>query len=247
MAGRIQTQKLRDHCFQAALEVHGAFVRAAAGKISPNIRIFCKFLEDGRLPDDVTSQLPSLWSTFNLIVPVVSTTFASAGRMLKDMPPESIGWLLVDEAGQALPQAAVGAIGRSRRSVIIGDPMQIEPVVTIPPSLNVAICEQFGVRHKHWTGPHASVQTIADRAVRYSSKIGENRVGAPLLVHRRCSEPMFSIANQGRIRQFDGQWHAAQTFTRYLRCSRTLPMDRRSRWVGEQVESSRRTSGYWIT
>ena len=189
-------QKLRDHCFQAALEVHGAFVRAAAGKISPNIRIFCKFLEDGRLPDDVTSQLPSLWSTFNLIVPVVSTTFASAGRMLKDMPPESIGWLLVDEAGQALPQAAVGAIGRSRRSVIIGDPMQIEPVVTIPPSLSVAICEQFGVRHKHWTGPHASVQTIADRAVRYSSKIGENRVGAPLLVHRRCSEPMFSIANK---------------------------------------------------
>ena len=191
-----QTQELRDRCFRAALEVHGAFVRAAAAKISPNIRIFCKFLEDGRLPDDVTSQLPSLWSTFNLIVPVVSTTFASAGRMLKDMPPESIGWLLVDEAAQALPQAAVGAIGRSRRSVIIGDPMQIEPVVTIPSPLNVAICKQFGVSHERWSAPHASVQTIADRAVRYSSKIGENRVGAPLLVHRRCTEPMFSIANQ---------------------------------------------------
>ena len=197
-----QTQGLRDDCFRAALEVHGTFVRAAAGKIYNNIRIFCKFLEDGRLPDDLASQLPSLWSTFNLIVPVVSTTFASAGRMLRDMPPESIGWLLVDEAGQALPQAAVGAIGRSRRSVIIGDPMQIEPVVTIPPALNAAICKQFGVRHKHWSAPHASVQTIADRAVRYSSEIGENRVGSPLLVHRRCSEPMFGIANKVAYNNF---------------------------------------------
>ena len=197
-----QTQGLRDDCFRAALEVHGTFVQAAAVKIYNNIRIFCKFLEDGRLPDDLASQLPSLWSTFNLIVPVVSTTFASAGRMLRDMPPESIGWLLVDEAGQALPQAAVGAIGRSRRSVIIGDPMQIEPVVTIPPALNAAICKQFGVRHKHWSAPHASVQTIVDRAVRYSSEIGENRVGAPLLVHRRCSEPMFGIANKVAYNDF---------------------------------------------
>jgi DNA invertase Pin-like site-specific DNA recombinase len=30
--------------------------------------------------------------------------------MLGPMPPESLGWLLVDEAGQALPQADVGAI-----------------------------------------------------------------------------------------------------------------------------------------
>src|SRR5262249_53163622 len=106
---------------------------------------------------------------------------------------------LVDEAGQALPQAAVGALLRTRRAIIVGDPVQIEPVVVLPDTLTHAICRRFGVDPDYYAAPLASVQTLADAASAYTSefqtKVGSRSVGVPLLVHRRCSEPMFGVSN----------------------------------------------------
>ncbi len=143
--------------------------------------------------------IPHLWSTLFLLVPVVSTTFASVGRMFNRIGPNDLGWLLVDEAGQALPQAAVGALMRSKRAVIVGDPIQIEPVVVLPDQLTEAICRGFGVDPTVYNAPAASAQTLADNATEYfgtfETKLGTREVGVPLLVHRRCSDPMFSISN----------------------------------------------------
>lgn len=143
--------------------------------------------------------VPDLWSTLFLVVPLLSTTFASVERMLGALPPESLGWLLVDEAGQALPQAAVGALMRTRRAVVVGDPMQIEPVVTLPDTLTHAICRHFGVDPDRFNAPQASAQTLADAATAYvaelAGRLGSRTVGVPLLVHRRCAQPMFDISN----------------------------------------------------
>jgi hypothetical protein len=192
-------QRLRDLCFKAALELHRAFIDVAAKPIRNNLNaLFGVLMGDGL--DDVTVRvLPSLWSTLFLVVPVISTTFASVGRMLGPMPPESLGWLLVDEAGQATPQAAVGAIMRARRAIVVGDPLQIEPVVTLPLSLVERLALRMSVDPGTWTAPKASAQTLADAACQYQSWIeqieGAVRVGVPLLVHRRCAEPMFGISN----------------------------------------------------
>ena len=194
-----ETQSLRDQCFAAAFDVHRAFIEAAAKPLRNNLGVLFSVILGTRLEKDKIPLLPSLWSTLFIVTPVVSTTFASVGRMLAPMPSESLGWLLIDEAGQALPQAAIGAILRAKRSLVVGDPLQIEPVVTLSPSLTDKVCRRFGVDPDTWSAPKASVQTLADSAGRCSSWIeqmeGSVRVGAPLLVHRRCEEPMFSISN----------------------------------------------------
>jgi superfamily I DNA and/or RNA helicase len=120
--------------------------------------------------------------------------------MIGFLPPEALGWLLVDEAGQASPQEAVGALMRARRAIVVGDPLQVEPVTTLPTQLAETVCDEFKVNPDRWNAPVASVQTVADAASSIGAMFpreGDNiRVGVPLLVHRRCAEPMFSLSKR---------------------------------------------------
>lgn len=195
-----EAQRLRDDVFVAAIELHKAFIDASAKQMRQNLGAFFYCLSGGGLPADKHALLPHLWSSAFLLTPVMSTAFASVGRMLKNLPPESLGWLLIDEAGQATPQAAIGAILRAKRVMSVGDPLQIEPVVTLPLSLVEGISKYMGVDPDHWMAPDASVQTLSDAANTYGTTIprdlSEIRIGSPLLVHRRCENPMFSISNK---------------------------------------------------
>ncbi|HEX4955232.1 MAG TPA: AAA domain-containing protein [Thermoanaerobaculia bacterium] len=193
-------QRLRDAVFIQAMDLHGAFIDAAARPLRHNLSVLMSVLGGRKLPTVEKRALVSdLWTSLFLVVPLVSTTFASVERMLDDLPPESLGWLFIDEAGQGLPQAAVGALMRTRRAVIVGDPVQIEPIVALPSSLTQAICRHFLVDPDRFNAPEASVQTLADTATPYMAEFegrsGSRTVGVPLLVHRRCSEPMFGISN----------------------------------------------------
>lgn len=197
----------REDLFIAALAVHRAFIDASAQKLLHNLSVLMDVFLSGPPPDEARRKLlGELWSTLFMVVPVLSTTFASVERMLGELPPGSIGWLLIDEAGQAVPQAAVGAIMRARRTLVVGDPLQIPPVMSLPERLNHEICKFFNVEKLLWSAPESSAQTLADRASRFQAAFrsdrGPRRVGAPLLVHRRCQEPMFGISNR---MAYDGQ------------------------------------------
>jgi hypothetical protein len=194
------TQRLRDDAFTAAIALQRAFVDAAAKPLRHNLGALMNVFSSGTLSTPEKQRLvPDLWRSFFLVVPVVSTTFASVDRMLGTLPPETLGWLFIDEAGQALPQAAVGALMRTRRAVVVGDPVQIEPVVALPESLTQLVCRRFGIAPERFNAPEGSTQTLADAATPYYAEFegrhGSRTVGVPLLVHRRCAEPMFSIAN----------------------------------------------------
>lgn len=192
--------RLRNAVFEAAMELHRAFIDAAAKPVRHNLNVLMDGFGTRSLGSpEKDALIPHLWSTFFLMVPVVSTTFASVSRMFARIGPDDLGWLFVDEAGQALPQAAVGALLRTQRALVVGDPIQIEPVVVLPDQLTEAICGQFGIDALNYNAPGASVQTLADSATAYfgtfETKFGTREVGVPLLVHRRCTEPMFGISN----------------------------------------------------
>lgn len=195
-----ETARLRGDLFEAAMTLHKAFIDGAAKQIRHNMSLLVESYGSKSLGSSGKDALiPDLWSTLFLVVPVVSTTFASVGRLFSGLGQEALGWLLVDEAGQALPQAAVGALLRFRRAVVVGDPLQIEPIVTLPESLTEQICQEFGVEPSLYNPPGASVQTLADKATAYMGSFetlfGTREVGVPLLVHRRCASPMFSVSN----------------------------------------------------
>jgi hypothetical protein len=192
---------LRDDLFESAIHLHHAFIDGAADRLRQNLSVFIESFGTRSLgTPQKDSLIADLWASFFLVVPVVSTTFASVNTMFSRLAPESLGWLLVDEAGQAVPQAAVGAMLRTKRSVVVGDPLQIEPVVTLPNSLTEEVCAFFGVDPLKYNAPEASVQTVADAASLYCARFpvgsGHRDVGAPLLVHRRCDSPMFDISNE---------------------------------------------------
>lgn len=192
--------RLRHDVFEAAMALHQAFVAGAAKPIRHNLNVLMDGFGTRSLGSPERDALiPGLWATLFLVVPVISTTFASVSRMFGRIEPEAFGWLLIDEAGQALPQAAVGALMRTRKAVVVGDPIQIEPVVTLPDQLTEAMCKQFGVDPLIYNAPAASAQTLSDSATGYfgtfESKYGSREVGVPLLVHRRCADPMFRISN----------------------------------------------------
>lgn len=197
----------REDLFAAALAVQKAFVDASAQKVLHNLNILMNAFTAGALANPAhKALLGDLWSTLFMVIPAVSTTFASVNTMFGDLGSEALGWLLVDEAGQAVPQAAVGAIMRAKRCIVVGDPLQVPPVVSLPEKLNVEICKFFNVDPDRWSAPTASVQTLADHGSSFQSTFnadaGLRKVGFPLLVHRRCQDPMFSVSN---AIAYDGQ------------------------------------------
>ncbi|EGO8292732.1 replication ATP-dependent helicase, partial [Enterococcus faecalis] len=113
-----------------------------------------------------------------------------------NLPENSISNLFIDEAGQALPQASVGAIFRSKKILVVGDPAQIKPVLSLDPEVLSIIARYYGVDEK-FISLDASTQTIMDAASQYGFKKNENEwIGIPLWVHRRSSDPMFTISNE---------------------------------------------------
>ncbi|AQU84140.1 MULTISPECIES: C-terminal helicase domain-containing protein [unclassified Halomonas] len=188
-------ESARVRVFLAALDLHDAFVLDAGKPLQNNLRGMMQLLR-GKAPCDLPEGVAeSLWSSLFLLVPVVSTTFASFGRQFAELGRESLGWLLVDEGGQAAPQQAAGALWRAKSALVVGDPLQLTPVVTVPDRLQGSLAESLDVSMA-WLPGSTSAQTLADQASIYGSIIGTTWVGAPLLVHRRCDSPMFEICNE---------------------------------------------------
>jgi hypothetical protein len=219
---------LRAKIFLQAIELHRLTILANAGRFIGNLRAINGMLTGAtKLPSE---QRPMLWDAFFFVVPVVSTTLASFDRLFIGMGQNSLGWLLVDEAGQATPQSIAGALWRSRRAVIVGDPLQIEPVFTVPINIVEHLRQQRGVG-PHWSPADLSAQSLADRITRFGSWIADTDApaatlqrqwtGIPLRTHRRCDDPMFSVSNniayarqmvQGRV-DGNGQPTPAKIFS----------------------------------
>ena len=197
----------REKLFRLALKVNKEFILSSSGFMHNmnNLLLLWKQKtgDDNNIVKfsarDRESSFGVLLQSLFLLTPVFSTTFASITKFLQDIKsPNMIGTLIIDEAGQALPQVALGALYRSRRAIVVGDPKQVEPVVDSTLDLLTE-----GMK-KNWIYPYKSksnsVQTFIDRinpiGAYFESAFDEPVwVGSPLSVHRRCISPMYEISN----------------------------------------------------
>ncbi len=189
----------RAEVFLAALDLHRACIEANAREVRETLTELCKLLTRDPNRTTVKEAERAAWQTLFFLIPVVSTTFASTGRMFGPLGKEELGWLLIDEAGQALPQAGVGALWRAKRAVVVGDPRQLEPVSQLPPQVQRELGRPFGIT-ADFVPAGRSAQALADRRSRLGTyvqtDVGPVWVGMPLRVHRRCETPMFEMSNE---------------------------------------------------
>ncbi len=192
-------RQARARVFIQALKLHQCFFELEAKRIRANLYFINSVLQGGRFQGVSRDAIRSSWASLFMLVPVLSSTFASFARSFGSLGVGEIGWLLVDEAGQATPQAAVGALWRARRAVLVGDPLQLKPIVTV----SEAVLEHMRTRYQvdeYWVPTRQSAQTLADEATHCGRMMGpahdKRWVGLPLVVHRRCDRPMYALANR---------------------------------------------------
>lgn len=182
--------------FLKAMKIHKMMLAFNYNAIKSTLRLLINRADLDLNNEEHREYLKNMWQTVHLITPLVSTTFASFSSMYKGIEKDFIHYLFIDEAGQASPQQSAGAIWRSKNVVVVGDPIQIEPVITIDQTILGDIKKYFNVSERY-IGMGSSVQTIADTANRYGMTSSNGQwIGIPLWVHRRCLNPMFTVANE---------------------------------------------------
>ena len=191
-------RQARARVFLQALTLHQCFLMLEPKRMWTNLSFINSVLTGVPFRCQCHATIRSAWASLFMVVPVLSSTFSSFARTFASLGARDIGWLFVDEAGQAPPQAAVGALWRAERAVCVGDPLQLKPIVTV----SDAVLEHMRTHYQvssYWFPNRQSAQTLADQATPWGKSLGPNGqktwVGLPLVVHRRCDRPMFEIAN----------------------------------------------------
>lgn len=198
-----QYNREREKLFFLACKLHKEFVIASKCMRHNIINLLIAWNQfddcEARMTnEDRRLAMPYLLQSIFLLTPVISTTFASAQNFLGDIRESGVlGMLIIDEAGQAQPQMAVGSMFRCRKAVVVGDPKQIEPVVTAETDMIKKLFTSHVLAgYKDKT---VSVQSFADYINKYGTFLGEDEekqwIGCPLIVHRRCIDPMYTISN----------------------------------------------------
>jgi hypothetical protein len=135
----------RTKVFLAALHLHQSFAAAEPTRLRQSLGGAMDVLKGG-----VPADAPGGCRAGGIAKPVLRRPGGLDDvRFIRSrlLPPRSrIARLVVHRrSGSGHPQAAAGAIWRSKRVVVVGDPKQIEPVVTIPLTAQQALRINAGI------------------------------------------------------------------------------------------------------
>lgn len=151
------------------------------------------------------------WRRYAKLTPCFVSTLHMTPSFFKAWQGESmplyefIDLLIIDEAGQVCPEVAGATFSLAKKALVVGDTLQIEPIWSIPKSIDLKNMEKFklattyddaekNVMSKYIGASNGSVMHIAQRASKYQ-KFDEVR-GMYLTEHRRCVPEIISYCNR---------------------------------------------------
>lgn len=162
--------KANEALFYAALQLTKAYI-CNTKEIFQNLKRFVALRDPnpdhGYTAEEAASVMKEAFHTLNLLIPVLSTTFASVQRAFADFGKGELGTVIIDESGQATPYSALSLLYRSRRCIVVGDPLQVEPIFGTPSSLIRMAYNQMGLSEEEQTKFQVAGRTLsyADAAV----------------------------------------------------------------------------------
>lgn len=170
------------------------------------------------------STLVPRWHRRMMLTPCAVSTFATLPAKLAYSRRDGGEWaneylynlvdlLIIDEAGQALPEVAGASFALAKRALVIGDLRQIEPISSVPRAVDVGNLREAGI-----LASDGDIQIIADtglcstsgsamRLAQVACRVSpwpELEPGLWLFEHRRCHDEIISYSNtlcyRGKLR-----------------------------------------------
>ena len=148
---------------------------------------------------------PCMVSTFYMI-PSLLTAYEMKDGTWKNIPLfEEIDLLIVDEAGQALPEVSAASFAFAKKAIIVGDTDQIEPVWSVPAGVDRSNLIAFGLLKdethydEFWLksglmASNGNVMRVAQRQTAYH-QFKQLQRGLYLTEHRRCYDNIIGYCN----------------------------------------------------
>ena len=164
------------------------------------------------------------WKRRMMLTPCAVSTFASlpgklscsrygGGKFAKESLYNFIDLLIVDEAGQVLPEVAGASFALAKRALVIGDTQQIEPISAVPGPVDIGNLKDSGLTDGEEVPDALTVSGIrstsgsAMRLAQQACNISpwpELDRGLYLFEHRRCHDEIIGFSNalcyKGKLR-----------------------------------------------
>lgn len=165
------------------------------------------------------SALKSRWQRRMMLTPCIVSTFHMLPSLMKVRRKDGSNFvddylygfadlLIVDEAGQVLPEVAGASFALAKTALVIGDTLQIEPIWSVPRQVDVGNLASAGLlqpregRQANYDelseggkmAASGSVMRIAQNASRWHYDADLSR-GLYLYEHRRCFDEIIGYCN----------------------------------------------------
>jgi hypothetical protein len=169
------------------------------------------------------------WHRRMMLTPCAVATFASlpgkmtysrrdGGKWATEYLLDFIDLLIVDEAGQVLPEVAGASFALAKRALVIGDTQQIEPISSVPRPVDVGNLRSSGLLNgnsdtdtlvkRGICSTSGSAMRLAQEAC-HVSPYPDLEKGLYLFEHRRCYDEIISFCNvlcyKGKLRPLRGK------------------------------------------